>query len=102
MPVATPFAAIEQSVNAGVLGTLANAIAVVGGQEVAVIIDRPYADAFGGQVDAAAPECIGPSAVLGTLQRDEAITVDGTDYRIVTAEPDGTGMTRLVLYTPGA
>ena len=102
MAAIAPFASVEQWVNAGVLGTLANAIAVVGGQEVAVIFDRPYADAFGGQVDVAAPECLGPAEVLGTLQRDDAITIAGTEYRIVTAEPDGTGMTRLVLYTPGA
>jgi len=102
MTVATPFAAIEQSVNAGVLGTLANAVAVVAGEEVAVIFDRPYADAFDGQIDAAVPECIGPTDKLGGLQRESAITVDGTAYRVLTAEPDGTGMTRLVLYTPGA
>ncbi|XXQ55621.1 hypothetical protein ACA040_004339 [Xenophilus aerolatus] len=97
-----PFATLEARANSAVLSTLANAVAVVGGVEVPVIFERPYSGPFEGRVDGAAPECVGPTAALGSLERDDAINVDGAAYRIVTAEPDGAGMTRLVLYTPGA
>lgn len=97
-----PFAALEARANSAVLSTLANAVAVVGGVEVSVIFERPYSGPFGGQVDGVAPECVGPTSALGSLQRDDAIAIGGAEYRVVTAEPDGSGMTRLVLYTPGA
>lgn len=95
-----PFAAHEQRVNRAVLGRLANAVAVVqGGEPFGVLFQQPYSDAFGGQIDSASPACEGPAEQLGALQRDDAITINGTAYRVTTAEPDGTGMVRLVLYT---
>lgn len=32
-----------------------------------------------------------------TLRKDTPVTVNGADYRIARAEPDGTGMTTLIL-----
>ena len=93
----TPFAALEGRANGAVLHRLANALAVVGGVDVPVIFDKPYAAAFGGEADAAAPECTGPASALGTLERDSAISIDGVAYEVETAEADGLGFVRLVL-----
>lgn len=92
-----PFAALQQRINSAVLTYLPNAVAVVDGREVAVLFDKPYADPFGGQIDAAAPVLQGDSAALAGVQRDSTITVDGQAYRVMTAQPDGTGLTLLTL-----
>jgi len=93
----TPFAALEKRANAAVMARLANATALVGGESVPVIFDLPYDAPFNGEVDAAKPECTGPTALLGGFERGDAISIDGRPYRVERAEPDGTGLTRLVL-----
>lgn len=96
-----PFAPLQQRLNGTVLRRLANAEAMVGGVAVPVIFDRPYIGPFGGQIDAMEPVCTGASADLAGLERDSALTIDGAEYRVATAEPEGTGLTRLALYRPG-
>lgn len=97
MPAA--FAALEARVNAAVLSRLSNAVASVGGEDVPVIFERPYAGPFEGAVDASAPTCTGPSSAFGVLERDDPIVIDGVAYEIETAEPDGAGMVNLTLRT---
>lgn len=98
---APAFRDIEQRVNRAVLGRLCNAQAVVFGREVPVIFDRPYAAPFDQQFDSAEPECVGASADLASLARDSLLTIDGASFRVIRAEPDGTGLTRLVLGAEG-
>jgi len=62
-----------------------------------VLFDRPYAAPFGMQADASEPACQGATADLSGLRRDDAITVDGIRFDIDRVEPDGTGVTNLVL-----
>ncbi|MBB3642607.1 head-tail joining protein [Variovorax atrisoli] len=93
----TPFADLEARVNSAVLDRLCNAVAVVGGVDVPVIFEKPYAAPFGGEADATAPECTGPSTGLGALERGDSLTIDGVAYEVITAEPDGAGFVRLVL-----
>lgn len=94
------FAALESRVNAAVLDHLANAVATLaGGAQVPVIFDVPHMDAFDDQMDAAAPECTGPAAALGGLERGDSLSIRGQAYRVQRAEPDGTGMVRLLLYS---
>ena len=69
----------------------------VNGVQVRAIFERPYADPFGGQVDATSPTLLAPSADLAGVERDSLITVDGQAYRVTTAQPDGTGLTLLTL-----
>jgi hypothetical protein len=92
-----PFADIESMVDAGVIGHLANAIATVGGVDVPVIFDTPFAQPFGGQIDASAPECSGAAELLANVERGDTIVLRGRSYEVVTAEPDGAGFIRLVL-----
>lgn len=93
-----PFAALQQRVNSAVLARLANAQAIVGAQEpVPVIFDQPYAAPFDAQVDATEPECLGRSQDLASLARGGSIVVDGRTFQVLRVEPDGTGLTRVVL-----
>ena len=92
-----PFAAQQQRLNAAVVSRLADAIAEVNGVQFAVLFDMPYAAPFDGQIDSAAPTCLGASADLAGLERGSAIAIGGKPYRVERAEPDGTGMTRLFL-----
>ena len=96
-----PFAALQQRVNRAVLGHLADAMAQVGaGEPFAVLFQQPYTAPFDTQIDAAEPECLGAAADLAGVERGTAITIDGRAYQVLRAEPDGTGMVRLVL-APG-
>ena len=100
---ATPFAPLQQRLNSAVLRRLANAQAAVqGGPPVQVIFDQPYAAPFDGRIDAAEPECTGASADLAGVQRGHTIDIGGTSYRVERAEPDGSGLTRLLLSTADA
>ena len=77
---------------------LPNAVARVGGGEpFAVMFDTPYQSGYGGVVDGREPVCIGPAAQLGSLQRDDAIDIDGQHYSVDSAEPDGDGFVLLKL-----
>lgn len=68
--------------------------AVVGGVALTGIFDAAYADALG----------IGGSAPVLTIDTDAttpaygaAVTVAGVSYTVAEIQPDGTGMTRLLL-----
>lgn len=93
----TPFAQLQDSINRTVLGTLSNAVAVVGGRDVPVIFDQTYDAPFDTQVDAALTDCVGSAALLAGVERGSAITVGGAAFNVERVEPDGTGLTRLVL-----
>lgn len=94
-----PFASLNQRLNRAVVGRLADAVATVSGVDSPVLFQKPYASPFGGEVDSSAPECLGPESVLGSLERGGQLSIDGVDYTVITAEPDGAGLVRLVLGT---
>ena len=94
-----PFANLNQRLNRAVVGRLADAVATVGGVEVAVLFQKPYASPFGGEADSATPECLGPMTALGALERGGQLAIDGVNYEVIRAEPDGGGLVRLVLGT---
>lgn len=71
--------------------------ATISGRPVPVIFDQPYAAPFDGRIDNAEPECTGASADLLAVARGDTITIGATGYYVERAEPDGTGLTRLVL-----
>lgn len=93
----TAFAALESRANQTVIDRLSNAVATIGGEQVPVIFDTPYMDAFDDQVDAAEPECVGASEALASVVRGDKIAINGLAYRVHRLEPDGTGLTRLLL-----
>ena len=66
----------------------------VAGVVCAGIFDNAYADAFG-VVAGTSPMLLIPSSVVAAISN--TVSVAGTSYTILRVEPDGTGMTRLML-----
>ena len=66
-----------------------------GGGQVRVIFDAPYADVLG--MEASAPTALGRTVDLQGLAHGDALQVRGLAFVVVGVQPDGTGMTRLVL-----
>lgn len=66
-----------------------------GAVTVNVIFDNQYASPF--DISASRPSCLGKSSDLDSLLFGAEIAVDGVDYVVRSVEPDGTGMTRLLL-----
>lgn len=92
-----PFAPLQAATNRTVLATLANAVAVVNGSDVPVLFDQVYEPAYDTQVDAAITDCVGDSTLLAGVERGDTLFVAGKLFRVERAEPDGTGLTRLLL-----
>jgi hypothetical protein len=69
--------------------------ATLGAATFSVIFDRAYVEnqAIGGTQ----PVCVGKTADLGSATHGTAITIAGTAYTVQDNQPDGTGMTTLVL-----
>lgn len=106
------FAALESRATSAVFTHLSNAVATFGdGREVAGIFDRPTDQGSVGQLgmvttrptfslpSASVPVDWWPGADAGPLDAPDAplITIAGVSYAVVLHEPDGTGMSRLVL-----
>ena len=100
----TLFAAIEQQVNADVLGALANAsISVAGGTPFAGIFDNDYvlAEVGSSGMAATAPAITVPTAAVPAPFTGAAVEVTYlgavTRWRAAEHHPDGTGMSLLLL-----
>lgn len=94
--MASPFAAHEARINAAVVKHLSNATADFWfGITVDGIFDNAYLDALGFSGATPVFNCIS-SAVVSAAQGD-AVVISGVNYTISRIEPDGVGMTRLVL-----
>lgn len=94
------FAALEARSTAAVFRHLANTTAVfAGGSALPAIFDAAFEAATVGLMGMASaqpmltlPTASVPAGVVGA-----AVTVGATAYAVVSAEPDGTGITRLML-----
>jgi hypothetical protein len=93
------FADAEARVAASALARVSNATANVAGGSFPVIFDRDFLAALGGQINASGPMCSALSAdvtandvAFGTL-----VTINDVDYTVRDVQPDGTGMTVLIL-----
>ena len=95
----SPFAALQDRVNRALDRHLTNALAEVDGMAdlVPVEFDDPYAALFDDQADAQAPECWGPVAALGGLERGDSLRIDGKPFEVLRSKPDGTGRIHLIL-----
>ena len=93
--MSAPFAVLEARVNVDVIRHLANATATIGAAQVEGIFDNAYLDALGFSGATPVFNCIS-SAVSGVAQGD-AVAIGGINYTVIRIEPDGIGMTRLVL-----
>jgi hypothetical protein len=99
MTTTTRFAALEAKANAALLRHLANAQATVAGVAVQGVFGNGYAV---GQVGALGIASTQPSLTLLTTQVPaepigQAVLVAGQAYAVDAHEPDGTGISRLLL-----
>ena len=97
----TPFARLEQRTHRAVLGHLANATVQVYGVDVPVIYDRPHYGAGMGLAEASQPEMLAQTTDVAPLRQGDRIYVNSNGdvdiFRVASTEPDGTGLTRVVL-----
>lgn len=68
--------------------------ATVNGVSVIGIFDKAYQERFG-VVSGSAPALVVPSTVNAT--EGNVVVVSGNSYKVASVEPDGTGLTVLVL-----
>lgn len=98
--MAPRFADLESRVTGAVFARLANAVATFdGGSEVAGIFDQPYAQSDIGSMgfESTRPTFKLPSNGIPSDVVGRSVTVRGASYQVVSHEPDGTGMSTLVL-----
>ncbi len=62
-----------------------------------VIFDNGYAGALGDRLESALPQAVASSADVTDITHGSACTVGGVDYVVTGLQPDGTGMTTLIL-----
>lgn len=64
-------------------------------QIITAVFDRPYASAL--DVQGFSPSLTCKTADTTDMRRGTRIDIDGTTWRVVLLEPDGTGVTRVQL-----
>lgn len=104
MATSTPFAALEQRVNRVALARTANALATFDGvaQPVPCQFDNSYAVALAGPFDGMGVSTTQPritcaNASIPADPAGSAVVVAGEAYVVAEHQPDGTGMTVLML-----
>lgn len=76
--------------------------ATVGSAALSVIFDRAHIEAlggYGGGIDATAPAALLKTSdvAANSIARNSTLVIAGTTYYVQRAQPDGTGLTLLVL-----
>ena len=69
--------------------------ATVRGRTINIIFDEQYIDVEG--VESSQPAATCQSADVADVEQDDALTVQGREFRIIGIQPDGTGVTVLRL-----
>ena len=94
------FAATQAKANAAIMAQLANASVTIAGDQPSVgIFDNASAGLDGGVYGQAStqPTVTVPTASITGEAVGQAVVVAGTSYLIDAHEPDGTGLSRLLL-----
>lgn len=95
--MSAPFAAIEAATVTNTLAALANCTATVGAVSgVEGIFDNAYQDAFG-IVASPQPSLLIASSSAASAAVGDSVVANSTTYTVAEIQPDGTGMTRLLL-----
>jgi len=94
-----PFAALEQRTVNAVMGRLFNTLVTINGDSVSAIFDAAYSLANAGPLGMASSQ---PMLTLATSAVPanpvgSSVVVAGTTYTVGGHEPDGTGISRLLL-----
>lgn len=90
------FADAMLRVNAAVKAKLFSDTATVNSVAVSGKFDRPFSQEFG-YIEGNKPTFTCVAADVSTVVHGTALTVNSTEYAVVGVQPDGTGMTVLIL-----
>lgn len=90
-----PAAAIELATANSAVAAFANCTATVGGSAVSGIFDDAYLDPLG--MSGSQPALLCADADVSTAVHGTAVVVNSVSYTVASIQPDGTGMTRLLL-----
>lgn len=98
MSLSAPFTRLEQRLNAAVVGRLSNAIATLNGLEVAGIFDNAYhAGDIGIGMASTQPSFTTLTDNVVGEAVGQLLTIGDASYYVAAHEPDGTGMSLLLL-----
>lgn len=97
MSLAAPFARLESRLNAAVLSRLSNVVAQLNGAPVAGVFDNGYALGAVGQSGMASGQPVLTCATPLFDPVGATVGIGQDSYLVVAHEPDGTGMSRLIL-----
>ena len=98
MSVNAPFARLEQRLNTAVVSRLSNATATLNGVEVAGVFDNSYrAGDIGIGMASTQPAFTTLTANVTGEAVGQLLVIHGTSYYVAAHEPDGTGMSLLLL-----
>lgn len=90
-----PFSAIETATASSAVAALANVDATIGGATVRGIFDDAYQDLLG--ISGSSPAMLCASADVSAVAQGAAVTINSVAYTVSSVQPDGAGMTRLLL-----
>ena len=93
--MAAPFAQLQQRVNDAQIGHLANKTFVINGSSVDGVFGNEFISV--GIVESQAPVFECRESDMGVVTHGMVITSDSVNYKIRGVQPDGTGMTKLIL-----
>lgn len=93
------FAALEARSVAASIKHLTNSAAVLldTGAQALVMFDNEYQAGLGSTFEASQPTALGASADLQGLGHGSLLTIGTDTWAVVGVQPDGTGLTRLML-----
>ena len=70
-------------------------------RKINVIFDNGFFEVLGDDgVDSSSPFCVGVSSDLADAARNSMVEIGNDIYKVVTVQPDGTGITTLILEGP--
>ena len=93
------FAMLEARSVAASIKHVTNAVAVLldTGAQALVMFDNDYQAGLGSTFEASQPTALGASADLQGLGHGSLLTIGADTWAVVGVQPDGTGLTRLML-----
>lgn len=74
--------------------------ATLGASTFSVIFDRAHLESLG--ISTTQPVLVAKTSDVSSATRGTSITVNGTAYTVMDNQPDGTGMSTLILEVPNA
>lgn len=79
------------------LDTPGSASANTGAADFVVLMDNGYQGALAGFVESTGPSCMARTSDVAALVQGSSITIAATAYKVASVQPDGYGVTTLLL-----